>query len=344
MSFDPSRDYQITPTTIKIKDFHDYAEEYVIRPPYQRKSVWSVKKQQSLLDSIVRGYYVPKLVLRKVRLTSETTLREVVDGQQRITTIQQFYSNDLRLPKSLISIHPELPGKSYSELPTDLKRYIDRQDFHVDIIENIEDPRNSEHQRLATEIFWRLQQGESLNQMEIAHARLNSLGRNFIVKYEDDITFDFDTYQPIDRNSHKHKFFRILDRPNDRMQHLSLLARMILLVANGPTDLKDSAIVDWIDKTTEKDGIGRHCFENQKEARETLNNLSFIANLFSNDPMTQNGGTVKELKPDYVVLSLFLLVRHVKKYYVINEIEKIYCGNSMFRFTKDFAGMICLIR
>ena len=338
MPFDPSRDYQINPTTIKIRDFHEYAEEFVTRPPYQRKTVWSVTKQQSLLDSIVRGYYVPKLVLRTVRLTPETTLSEVVDGQQRITTIQRFYSNDIRLPKSLKSISSEIPGKTYSQLPADLRRYIARQDFHVDVIENIEDPRNPDHQRLATEIFWRLQQGESLNQMEIAHARLNSLGRNFIVKYADDSTFDFDAYQPIDRNPHKHQFFRILDRPNDRMQHLSLLARMILLVSNGPSDLKDGAIVDWIDKTTEENGIGSHTFEDQQVAKETLAILSLITDLFSDDPITQNGGVVKELKPDYVVLSLFLLARHVRTHYVINDIVKQLLRKFYISFHERYRG------
>ena len=175
MPFDPSRDYQINPGTTKIRDFHEYEEEFVTRPPYQRKTVWSSAKEQSLLDSIVRGYYVPKLVLRTVRLTPETTVKEVVDGQQRITTVQRFYSNEIRLPKSLKSVNSKITGKTYSQLFADVRRYIDRQDFHVDVISNIEDPRNPEHQRLATEIFWRLQQGESLNQMEVAHARLNSL-------------------------------------------------------------------------------------------------------------------------------------------------------------------------
>ena len=281
---------------------------------------------------------MPKLVLRTVRLTPNETLREVVDGQQRITTVQRFYSNDIRLPKSLKSINPEIPGKTYSQLSTDVRRYIDRQDFHVDVIGNIEDPRNPDHQRLATEIFWRLQQGESLNQMEIAHARLNSLGRNFIVKYADDITFDFDAYQPIDTNPHKHPFFGILDRPNDRMQHLSLLARMILLASNGPTDLKDGAIVDWIDKTTEDNGVGNHAFEDQPVAKETLSILNFIADLFSDDPITQNGGTVKELKPDYVVLSLFLLARHVRIHYVIDNGVKQLLRNFYISFHERYRG------
>ena len=322
MAFDPSRDYQIIPEKTNIEEFHKYADEYVTRPPYQRKTVWSNARQQSLLDSIVRGYYVPKLVLRKVRLKGDTTIKEVVDGQQRITTVQRFYANELRLPKSLENIHPDIPGKTYSQLPVEVKKYVDRQHFDVDVINNIEDPRDPEHQRLATEIFWRLQQGESLNQMEVAHARLSSLGRNFIVKYADDIAFDFDAYRPVDNNPHKHQFFSILDRPNDRMQHLSLMARMVLLQSNGATDLKDSAIVEWIDGTVEENGIGNLGFENDRVARETLAILGFLSSLFEDDPMIKTGGVIQELKPDYVVLSLFILARHLRENYVMDIAEK----------------------
>ncbi len=76
--------------------------------------------------------------------------------------------------------------------------------------------------------------------MEIAHARLSSPVRNFIVKYADDITFDFGCYKPVDSNKDKHPFFRIIDRDNGRMQHLSLLGRLLLIEkAGGPTDIRD---------------------------------------------------------------------------------------------------------
>ena len=292
MAFDPSRDYKIMQDITSIKDFHEYSEEYVTRPPYQRKTVWSRNKQQSLLDSIVRGYYVPKLVLRTVRLNENTTVKEVVDGQQRITTVQRFYANKIKLPQSLKSFHQGISGKTYSELPVGVRKYVDRQNFAIDVISDIEDARNPEHQRLATEIFWRLQQGESLNQMEIAHARLSSLGRNFIVKYADDITFDFDAYQPVDNNPHKLHFFKILNRPNDRMQHLALLARMVLLTSKDGTDLRDGAIVEWIDGTVETDGIGNQNFEREQVAKETLAILEMLASLFLDDPMIKDGGVV----------------------------------------------------
>ena len=67
MSFNPKPEYITVSSDINIKDFFEYKEMYVTRPPYQRKSVWSKKKKQSLMDSLFRRYYIPKLVVREVR-------------------------------------------------------------------------------------------------------------------------------------------------------------------------------------------------------------------------------------------------------------------------------------
>lgn len=178
--FDPKTAYTTTPEETKIEDFHKYGEEYVVRPPYQRKNVWSRKKQQDLLDSLFRRFYVPRIVLREVRLDDDRTVNEVIDGQQRIATMQAFYENRLPLPKTLEDLNPILPGKHYQDLTADVRRFVDRLSYQADVVKTIDDPRNTEHQDVATEIFWRLQQGESLTYMEEAHSRHRS-PINFLV-------------------------------------------------------------------------------------------------------------------------------------------------------------------
>ena len=119
----------------------------------------------------------------------------------------------MKIPKSLIDLHSELPGKYYNDLSVEFRRFIDRElQYSADIVKGIQNPKDTVHQKIATEIFWRLQQGEYLNYMEIAHARLSSLARNFVVTYSDDITFDFENYLPIENNPNKHKFFRIVNK------------------------------------------------------------------------------------------------------------------------------------
>ncbi|MBK9398583.1 MAG: DUF262 domain-containing protein [Saprospiraceae bacterium] len=149
------------------------------------------------MDSLFRRYYIPKLVVREVRLSDDRTVNEIIDGQQRITTVQDFFTNQYPLPKSLEDISEDLPGKYYKDLDTDVRKFIDKSlKYQADVIKNIEKPDDVKHQIIATEIFWRLQQGETLNYMEVAHAQLSSLTRNFIVKYADDQTFDYNTYEP----------------------------------------------------------------------------------------------------------------------------------------------------
>lgn len=323
MSFNPRAEYQIVPKSFSLRKFHAYKDKFITRPPYQRKTVWSQKKKQALIDSIFRRYYVPKLVIREVRLSDDRTVDEIIDGQQRITTLQEFYDNKIKLPKSLEDLSKELPGKLYSELNGDLREYFDELELQSDRILNIDDPKNREHQRVATEIFWRLQQGESLNSMEVAHARLSSRIRNFLVKYSDDISFEYETYLPIDKNPHKHKFFKIVDRKNNRMEHLAMLARMLLIqLANGATDLKDSAIISLIDDAQVEDGIGDESYENEAAAKSVIQTLNLMYDLFKEDPMVVSGGTVKELNREYFILSFFMLIRHLKDHYVVNDETK----------------------
>ncbi len=98
MPFSPRQDYNITPGLVRLKDFDDFPEAYITRPPYQRKNVWDEKRKQALMDSLLRRYYVPKLVLRVVRLSADRAVDEIIDGQQRITTVQEFFKTTFAFP------------------------------------------------------------------------------------------------------------------------------------------------------------------------------------------------------------------------------------------------------
>jgi hypothetical protein len=323
--FNPRTAYDVGFDTIVIKDLADYKEEYVVRPPYQRKSVWSRKKQQALLDSLFRRYYFPRIVIRMVRLDEDRTVKEVIDGQQRITAAQDFFADELALPDTLKDVYPSLPGKTYSKLPADVRKFVDKElKYNADIVKGIENPRNPQHQEVASGIFWCLQQGETLTYMEIAHARLSSLSRNFVAKYADDITFDYEKYTPVDSNKDKHKFFTVIDRGNDRLQHLAILTRLLILEeANGPSNIQDSDVMEYIDKYQVADGIGNLSFEKLVQAKAVLHNLNVLYDVFKDDPMSdESNGAVKELRIEYFIISVYLLLRHLATHYVWGQAEK----------------------
>lgn len=326
MAFNPQTEYTIISQGISIEDFHKYKEEYVTRPPYQRNVVWNKKKQQSLMDSLFRRYYIPKLVLRNVRLSDDESVYEVIDGQQRITTVQDFFANKFSLPKSLADISEDLPGSYYKDLKSDLRRYIEKHlKYQADVINNIEEPNNVDHQLIATEIFWRLQQGETLNYMEVAHAQLSSLTRNFIVKYADDQTFDYKTYKPIDSNPDKLKFFSLLNVDNTRMKHLQFMARFLMIEERGGyADLSDKKIFEFIEEAKHPDGIADYSYENTSSAKSVIRTLNTFYNIFKDDPMVDDKNGIKEFSIEYFIISCYMLVRHLVQtdYILTNDLKE----------------------
>jgi 5-methylcytosine-specific restriction endonuclease McrA len=334
MSFNPKSEYTIVPTEFNIKDFHDYKEDYVTRPPYQRKAVWSRAKKQSLMDSLFRRYYIPKLVIREVRLSDDRAINEIIDGQQRINTVQGFFNNEYSLPKSLEDISNELAGKYYKDLSVEIKKYLGKSlKYQADVIKSIDEPDNVKHQIIATEIFWRLQQGETLNYMEVAHAQLSSLTRNFIVKYSDDQTFDYSKYEPVDSNPDKLKFFSLLNVDNNRMKHLQFMARFAMIeLGDGYADLSDRKIEDFINDFKTDNGIGDYSYENETTSQEVLKNLRNFYDIFKDDPMLDKNTGIKELSVEYFIISIYLLIRHIRRNYVVDEKMKETLRNFIYYF------------
>lgn len=200
---------------------------------------------------------------------------------------------------------------------------MDKLSYDADIVQDIDNPQDPHHIEIATDIFWRLQQGENLNYMEVAYSRLSSLARNFVVKYGDDQRFEYEDYKPIDGNPDKHPFFNVIDRDNNRMQHLALLTRFLMLEENdGSADIKQNEVKDYINKHQDEDGISDWSFEDREVAENVLEVMGLFYDIFENDPMVQDGSGMKEFKTEYFTISVWLLIRHLNNHYVIGEEEK----------------------
>ena len=61
-----------------------------LHPPYQRNFIWSSKDQKLLIDSILKGYPLPNFFIYK----KNDGTYEMVDGQQRATTISKYVRGD----------------------------------------------------------------------------------------------------------------------------------------------------------------------------------------------------------------------------------------------------------
>lgn len=130
-------------------------------PDWQREEVWSKARKQKLIDSILRGWRLPKFYFLLTNDDPEEF--EVVDGQQRLLAIWEFFDNELSLSPDSDSV--TAGARLYQDLRDKLSDRFD--DYEIDY-DQIEDATDDEDLK---EFFQRLQQGLPLTSSE----RLNSV-------------------------------------------------------------------------------------------------------------------------------------------------------------------------
>jgi len=163
-------------TTFSVTDFMSWmrAGELTLSPSFQRRPVWKPKAKAFFLDTIIRGLPVPIIFVReKTDVDNLKTVREIVDGQQRLRTIFSFVEPKLlkdfkknRDPFELLKTYtPEFAGVSFNELPKEVREQILGYEFSVDVL-----PRNADDADVLA-IFKRLNAtGVRLNAQELRNA------------------------------------------------------------------------------------------------------------------------------------------------------------------------------
>lgn len=76
-----------------IRQYVAESKQLIVQPTFQRKFVWDIKKASKLIESLVLGYPVPNILLGR---NPETEIMEVIDGQQRILSICDYFAGTFR--------------------------------------------------------------------------------------------------------------------------------------------------------------------------------------------------------------------------------------------------------
>jgi hypothetical protein len=128
-------------------------------PAYQRGYVWKKNQKELFIDSMLLGYDIPKIYFHD---NPNGSIRyDVVDGQQRLTTIFEFISNHFKLPSESDPINgEEIANKFFNDLSDDLQ--LDFQNINLDIVVL----NNAYTQDDIEDMFLRYQNGEPLNAAE----------------------------------------------------------------------------------------------------------------------------------------------------------------------------------
>ena len=170
-----ARDWDIKKTTFSIGDFISWnrSGSLELSPSFQRRAVWSKPQKSYLIDTIFRGLPVPIIFLRE-RTDVETlkTVREVVDGQQRLRTVISFVDPEhLKNPTDrddflvLEKHHKGISKRKFDKFDEAYKRRLLSYQFSVHVL-----PSDTSDSDVLT-IFARMNStGSKLNDQELRNA------------------------------------------------------------------------------------------------------------------------------------------------------------------------------
>jgi len=115
----------------------DRTGQLELNPIFQRRDVWTDKAKSYLLDTILRGKPIPKLFIRqRINVSKKTTIRDVVDGQQRIKTILAFLKDGFTISKLHNKDYGDL---RFSQLPPEVQAQVLEYALSVDLLVSMTD-------------------------------------------------------------------------------------------------------------------------------------------------------------------------------------------------------------
>ena len=170
-----STDLEIETIVNRIKN-----EDLDLQPDFQRGEIWTLQKKQKLIDSILRGWKIPPIHV----IHNNQSIDEVLDGQQRLAAIRDFYDNIICIDGKILPENSELiqlDGMHYRDLPKKWQRQF--RQYSIVII------RLTEYQpEEPAELFYRLNQPTALTSAEQRNAyigvtrdQVKELSNKFVV-------------------------------------------------------------------------------------------------------------------------------------------------------------------
>jgi hypothetical protein len=106
--------------------------DLIVNKEYQRGGgLWPTHAKSYFIDTIVRSFPFPKIYFHeRVDMQTKRPRREIVDGQQRLSTIVDFADDKFALGRNAA----ELEGKKFSELPEEQQETFYSYTVSVDVI------------------------------------------------------------------------------------------------------------------------------------------------------------------------------------------------------------------
>jgi len=157
---------------------------YLLNPEFQRRHRWSIQQKSRLIESFIMNVPIPPVFLYEDKYSHY----EVMDGLQRLTAIYDFYTDKYKLED--LEQWPEVNGRSYSELPTQIKKGIDRRYLSSIILLQETAKDEFEAKKLKQLVFERINSGGvKLEPQESRNAVFNGPFNELCIKLSRNIYF-----------------------------------------------------------------------------------------------------------------------------------------------------------
>lgn len=90
----------------------------ILDPEFQRRDAWTRKKKSRFIESLFLGFPIPQIILAEQKEKKGKFI--VIDGKQRLLSLQQFMREDDTQENTLklmgLEVKPELNGKTYRKM------------------------------------------------------------------------------------------------------------------------------------------------------------------------------------------------------------------------------------
>ena len=152
------------------------ANRYRLNPDYQRRFLWSKKKQSKLIESCIMRIPLPAFYVAE----APDGKIIVVDGLQRLTTFVRFLENKFKLTglsnENTETMEHTLEGKYFKDLPIGLRERVQDTGLTMYIL----DAKAPERARL--DVFERVNSGEPLTRQQMRNALYNGTGTRWLAE------------------------------------------------------------------------------------------------------------------------------------------------------------------
>jgi 5-methylcytosine-specific restriction endonuclease McrA len=246
-----------------------------LNPEYQRESVWTISQKQLFMDSLLIGIDIPKLYFRNIDKAGYEY--EVVDGQQRLRTVFEFFEDGFEMPEESDDVEGhEVKNRVFNELHTDLQMKLRNTPLDVVVLSSAYTDDDIE------ETFLRLQNGTPLNAAEKRRAVTGSM-------------------KSVVQDLAGHQVFSLCSFKNKRFAYEDAAAKILhLLLAGTITDIKPISI--------------KKTYEENKTITLTHNTVAKAEKAFRFILKAFKGGPSPKLKKFSIITLTYLTVELLEKY------------------------------